>query len=216
MAAEEVGWGDDEDDAASPTAAGGQPPTALAPALATTAAAANATAPAITSPVKTSAAAGSLPGSDQAPAESHSEPGLRPSDEHPAPDPDEVATASDSTDGAGAGERWTVVSTGTPTTASLAAGADLGASAGAAPPELAAITEGDTERLAAPSKATPYTGGAEAAVDAAVKSPVKPAVAEAVAPRKPVADDSDDDLEDVDVPDDGGSDVDEDWGDISD
>ena len=208
MAAEEVGWGDDEDDAASPTAAGLQP-AAPGPALAPTASAATAAASALMSPAKTSVAAVSPPALDQASAISQPEPVLRTADEHPAADPDEVATSSDSTDGAGAGERWTVVSSGTPTKTSAAA---LPA---ARLPDSAAATEGDAGVPAASPKATSVEGSATATVDAAGKSPAKPAAPLAPAPPKPVAEDSDDDLGDVDVPDDGVSDVDEDWGDIS-
>ena len=212
MAAEEVGWGDDEDDAASPTAAG-PASAALGPALA---AAAPAAAAALISPAKTSVAAVSPTATKQAAAMSaQHEAGLRLPDEQPAADADEVATASDSTDGAGAGERWTVVSSGTPTKASAATAAPMGGSEAARMPVLAAVSEGDAEAPAASSKAKAERSAA-ATVDAAVRSPAKPAAPVPSALTEAVAADSDDDLGDVDVPDDGGSDVDEDWGDISD
>ena len=224
MAAEEVGWGDDEDDAASPTAAG---PSAAAPgpALAATAAAAATAVPAVSASEAGTAAAG-LPAVAEAAAVSHSESTAQPTavDQRPVPEPDEVATASDSTDGgAGGGERWTVVSTGTPTKASAAAAAAL-------PPESApdaAASTGDDgqarEPAASPHKMSPAKGDTDSPEgDAASRSSVEPGAAASQSggsqpPQKPVAatldDDDDDDLADVEVPEGGdGSEVDEDWG----
>ena len=228
MAAEEVGWGDDEDDAASPTAAG-PPATVPAPAMAATAAAAAAAmpkAPAVSAPPEAGSATAGLPAAGEAAAAPESATVAEPAagDQHPVPEPDEVATASDSTDGgAGGGERWTVVSTGTPTKASAAAAAALpleSATAAAAAPGDGAKVQGSATL---PDISSPAKGGdVSAAGTAASKPPAEPGAAASQSaavkpPQKPVAatvdDDDADDLADVEVPDGGdGSEVDEDWG----
>ncbi len=228
MAAEEVGWGDDEDDTASPTATG--PPAAVpGPALAATAAAAATSLPAVSPSEKQSepgTAIAGLPAVSEAADASQSDTVAEPTavDRHPAPEPDEVATASDSTDGgAGGGERWTVVSTGTPTKASAAAAAALPLDSDSD----AAAVAGDAATAQVPATSlqtsSPVTGDAVSAAGTATsKSPAEAAAAAspstaAKPPQKPVAavadDDDDDDLADVEVPEGGdGSEVDEDWG----
>ncbi len=231
MAAEEVGWGDDEDDAASPTAAGPPAAGAPSPALAATAAAAASALPAV-SPSEPGTATRKLPAVSDAADASQSDTVVEPTeiDRHPAPEPDEVATASDSTDGgAGGGERWTVVSTGTPTKASAAAAAlplesDVDAAAVAADAAAVAADAAKAQDPAAPvQQPSPAKGGAVSTAEAtASKSPAEPGAAAspsaaAKPAQKPVAavadEDDDDDLADVEVPEGGdGSEVDEDWG----
>ena len=239
MTTEEVGWGDDEDDvkASSPPSPASAPATASVPTgdgtEATTAADTKFESPTLRqaqSPAKAGldgdgsklladsreAAVASTQGG-ATPVVAANEGEAEPRDAHArSADPEEVQTASDSTDGA-SGERWTVVGK-RPSNSPVAAAESSSSPVEAADPAEPVTTVLDVDPAlhklleAAPTAAVlAESGTSTTALDA---SPSKLASSEAESPAKAASTEgSEDNLDDVEVPEDGGgSEVDEDWG----
>lgn len=235
MTTEEVGWGDDEDDVkASPPSSASAPSTASMPTGTAPEAAGTpdenltprqpqSSAEAVSDgngnkpPVGSREAAAVSTQAVPKPVGAATEGEARPQDaDTRSADPGEVQTGSDGTDGA-PGERWTVVgkrSSNSPVAAAESSTSPVEAAEPAVPvtPVIDVDPAHHRPLEAAPTAAVlAESGSSTTALDA---SPGKLASSEAKTQAKAASTEgSDDDLDDVEVPEDGGgSEVDEDWG----